>query len=103
MSAVGVFEDGYSPCGDDSEIKYEHDCDDCPKYCDPEPEHCEKDVPVGYMWFDIEFFLTIKGAEEYMKADSHNHGKLRTYVKYFSRRNFEMRELLGELGFKTGE
>lgn len=56
---------------------------------------------MGYIWTDREFFLTIKGAEEYMKANAHNHGKLRTYVKYFERRNFEMRNLLKEIGFKV--
>ena len=56
---------------------------------------------LGYIWVDREFFLTIKGAEEYMKANAHNHGKLRTYVHHFERRNFEMRELLKELGFKS--
>ncbi len=35
-----------------------------------------------------------------MKANAHNHGKLRTYVKHFERRNFEMRGLLKEIGFK---
>ena len=59
-----------------------------------------KELNVGYIWHPVEFFLTIKGAEEYMVANKHNHGKLRTYVHYFERRNFEMRELLEELGFK---
>jgi hypothetical protein len=36
-----------------------------------------------------------------MKANAHNHGKLRNYVKWFEDRNFEMRGLLKELGFKT--
>ena len=49
---------------------------------------------------NIEFFLTIRGAEEFIKADKHNHGKLRTYVKHFNRRNYEMRNLLEEIGFK---
>lgn len=56
---------------------------------------------IGYIWHPVEFFLTIKGAKEYMKANSHNHGELRTYVSHFERRNFEMRELLKELNFKT--
>jgi len=38
-----------------------------------------------------------------MKANAHNHGKLRTYVHWFERRNFEMRELLEEIGFKVKE
>ena len=59
-----------------------------------------EELNCGYIWTDREFFLTIKGAEEYMKANAHNHGKLRTYVKHFERRNFEMRGLLDELGFK---
>lgn len=56
---------------------------------------------VGYIWTPVEFFLTIKGAEQYMRANSHNHGKLRTYVHWFERRNFEMRGLLEAIGFKT--
>lgn len=60
-----------------------------------------RELNIGYIWTPVEFFLTIKGAEEYMKANTHNHGKLRTYVHHFERRNFEMRELLKELGFKT--
>jgi hypothetical protein len=36
-----------------------------------------------------------------MKANAHNHGKLRTYVGYFERRNFEMRWLLEQIGLKT--
>ena len=35
------------------------------------------------------------------EANAHNHGKLRTYVHHFERRNYEMRTLLKELGFKT--
>ena len=102
LTWIGVMANGFSPRGDDSEVHMEHSCEHCDTGCkdaDKEPEHCEKDVSVGYMWLDVEFFLTIKGAEEYMKANAHNHGKLRTYVKHFERRNFEMRELLRELGF----
>ena len=101
LKAVGVFADGYEPCGEDSRIEYRHSCDNCDKYCEEELEHCENDVRMGYMWFDVEFFLTIKRAEEYMKANAHNHGELRTYVKHFERRNFEMRNLLKSIGFKT--
>ena len=60
-----------------------------------------EELNCGYVWVDREFFLTIKGAEEYMKANAHNHGKLRTYVKHFERRNFEMRGLLEAIGFKV--
>ena len=62
-----------------------------------------QELNMGYIWHTAEFFLTIKGAEEYMKANKHNHGKLRTYVCHFERRNFEMRELLSELGFKVND
>jgi len=55
---------------------------------------------LGYIWIDREIFLTVKGAEEYMKANKHNHGELRTYIKWFEHRNFEMRGLLEELGFE---
>ena len=62
-----------------------------------------EELNMGYIWHTVEFFLTIKGAEAYMKANKHNHGKLRTYVDHFERRNFEMRELLSELRFKTND
>ncbi|MBW1812099.1 MAG: hypothetical protein JRJ39_00125 [Deltaproteobacteria bacterium] len=60
-----------------------------------------EELTVGYIWHPVEFFLTIKGAEKYMRANKHNHGKLRTYVSHFERRNFEMRGLLKEIGFKV--
>lgn len=122
LYCVGVMQDGYSvncPYGDGETItKYrlrDGDCD-APEF-DSEEEltnyYKENDderkvdyndieeYQLGYIWIDVEFFLTIKGAEEYMRANKHNHGKLRTYVHHFERRNFEMRELLEELGFKT--
>lgn len=55
----------------------------------------------GYLWMDKEIFLTIKGAEEYMELNKHNLGKSRTCVKYFESRNFEMRGLLKEIGFRV--
>ena len=106
LTCIGVMADGFSPIGEDSEISMEHSCDNCDLdlECSEDEqlaEHCSADLPMGYMWLDVEFFLTIKGAEEYMKANSHNHGKLRTYVKYFELRNYEMRELLKDIGFKA--
>ncbi len=59
-----------------------------------------KEVQVGYIWHPVEFFLTVKGAEEYMRCNAHNHGTLRTYIHHFERRNFEMRMLLEEIGFR---
>lgn len=95
LVCVGVIADGYSvhcPYGDGEERIETVDEDD--------PERKRK-LNMGYIWVDREWFLTIKGAKEYMKANAHNHGKLRTYVHHFERRNFEMRELLENLGFKT--
>jgi len=109
LVSIGVIAEGYSvscPYGDGEE-QYEHyceGCDDNPCWDEEkaeEPVRCKEEVQVGYIWHPIEFFLTIKGAEEYMKANAHNHGKLRTYVHHFERRNYEMRELLEELGFKV--
>ncbi len=103
LFCIGVMANGYSvncPYGD-GVMKQEHNCEGCDGNCDDDREHCEEDVNMGYIWNPVEFFLTIKGAEEYMKANSHNHGKLRTYVHYFERRNFEMRGLLKELGFRS--
>jgi len=103
LVSIGVIADGYSvncPYGD-GVMKQEHNCECCDGDCDDDREHCEEDMQVGYIWHPVEFFLTIKGAEEYMKANKHNHGKLRTYVGHFERRNFEMRQLLDDLKFKT--
>ena len=122
LVSIGVMAEGYSvncPYGDgETKIEYRHpDFEEsydkredlikaiCEYFtCDGEAQsqsyHIEE-LNIGYIWHPVEFFLTIKGAEEYMKANKHNHGELRTYVHHFERRNFEMRELLSELGFKV--
>jgi len=109
LICIGVIADGYSEScsfGGYGEIKPKHLCDGCSKYpcwdegLEEEPESCENELQLGYVWIPVEFFLTSKGAKEYIKCNSHNHGKLRTYVNHFERRNFEMRGLLEELGFK---
>lgn len=121
LFCIGVMKNGYSancPYGDDeTKIEYRHeDYEDTWSnkqelidqiVSDNHPERAREmidneieELTVGYIWVDREFFLTIKGAEEYMKANAHNHGKLRTYVKWFEDRNFEMRNLLKELGFR---
>lgn len=122
---VGMIEEGHSVCcphgGGETNIEYivdrNSDIQNFDSYkeaiqCildDHEDNECEeaiseieniKEVMCGYIWIDIEFFLTIKGAEEFMKSDSHNHRKLRTYVKCFNRKNYEMRDLLKTIGFK---
>jgi len=120
LVCIGVIANGYSvncPFGD-GEIRYEYthpdyegvmdsksDLIDC--LMDGEPgksrSHFEDDVEEitsGYVWVPVEFFLTIKGAEEYIRCNKHNHGKLRTYVHHLNERNFEMRGLLETLGFK---
>ena len=63
--------------------------------------HKIEEFQLGYIWHSIQFFLTIKGAEAYIKANKHNHGELRTYVHYIALRNYEMRELLENIDFKT--
>lgn len=121
LVCIGVMADGYSvncPFGDgETEIEYRHSdfegtykekvelLHDMQDYygnaeeVDNETDNI-KSLNVGYIWHPVEFFLTIKGADIYIKANKHNHGKLRTYVSHFERRNFEMRGLLEELGFK---
>jgi hypothetical protein len=121
---IGVLASGYGarcPFGDGEEVtEYRHsdfegtyreydelikemeDYYSSSKEFEAEQENIEE-VNMGYIWVPVEFFLTIKGAEEYMKANAHNHGELRTYVSHFERRNFEMRELLETLGFKTND
>lgn len=122
LRSVGVMADGYSascPFGDgETRIEYRHeeDCelmfkslDDLNKFLESDDNDGDykpsdfRELNVGYVWHPVEFFLTIKGAEEYMRANKHNHGKLRTYVNRFERRNFEMRELLEKMGFKIKE
>ena len=120
LFCVGVIADGYSACcpyGDDeTKTEFRHPMLEGNFNSKPELIKALKDdgwqgseneiseieeLTVGYIWVDREFFLTIKGAEEYMKANAHNHGKLRNYVHHFERKNFEMRKLLKNLGFKT--
>lgn len=60
-----------------------------------------KEYPYLYIYVDVEFFLTIKGADEYIQANRHNLREPRTCVRHFERRNFEMRGLLKELGFRV--
>ena len=60
-----------------------------------------QELNCGYMWLDDEIFLTEKGADEYIRCNGHNLGKIRKYVKHFSTRNKEMRFILEYLGFKT--
>jgi hypothetical protein len=119
LVCIGVMADGYSPSGDGIARKeYRINNDSDPDVCETKEEAIEllkesfdgdelqeaidniEELNVGYLWVDVEVFLTIKGAEEYMKLNAHNHGEIRTYVKHFERRNFEMRELLNGLGFK---
>ena len=124
---VGVIADGYSascPYGDAvTKIEYGINFDSEPSWYDTleeakdslkeqhegDEEELEEaiddiqELNIGYVWHPVEFFLTIKGAEDYMRLNKHNHGELRTYVHWFERRNFEMRELLEEIGFKVKE
>lgn len=97
LTCVGVIADGYDVCcpfGDgETRIEQAYNCEtDC---------NDGEELQMGYIWHPVEFFLTIKGAKEYMELNKHNHGELRTYVSWFERRNHEMRGLLKETGFKT--
>lgn len=122
LVCVGIIADGYSVIGDgETKTEYRINNGSEPDVCETREQAVDllkeefegkeleeaiekiEEFNVGYIWVPIEFFLTIKGAEEYMKADAHNHGKLRTYVSHFNRRNLEMRELLAELGFEEGK
>jgi hypothetical protein len=118
LHCVGVMRDGFSalcPYGDD-ETKTEYTHSDLEGSFETKEQLAEQfkettgeevdpddieELTMGYIWVPVEFFLTIKGAEEYIKANAHNHEKLRTYVNHFEHRNFEMNNLLEELGFKT--
>ena len=91
---VGVIADGYSVCcphGDGvTRIEYRHegfpeetyiekqDLIDEIKEIYEQPEingivNNIKEINCGYIWTDVEFFFTIKGAKEYIKANKHNH------------------------------
>lgn len=120
LVCIGVMADGYSvncPFGDGvNKTEYKHEgfdgtyedrnalVEEIKEYYPQESKKIIEqieEINVGYIWTPVEFFMTIKGAKEYMKANAHNHGELRTYVHHFERRNFEMRELLKEIGFKV--
>jgi len=125
LVCIGVMADGYSvncPYGDGvMKTEYKHPelegaydtkreiIEEIQDYYYPDEDIAEsmiediEEINVGYIWHPVEFFLTIKGAKEYIKANKHNHGKLRTYVDHFERRNFEMRGLLKEIGFKVDD
>lgn len=119
LVCIGVMAEGYSVNGDGvnktqyKHPEYESPFDSLDEFKEQIHKDCEdyveaeniitdiQEINLGYIWHPVEFFLTIKGAEKYIKANAHNHGELRTYVGHFERRNFEMRGLLEELGFKT--
>lgn len=124
LQFVGVIDEEYGHAGD-CEIVYEYsyaDHEEAPFKTKTEcvenlREHmngCSKkeirdaidsiyELPRLYRWTDIEFFLTHKGADEYLSMDNHNLGKTRKYVRHFSRKNLEMRELLEYAGFPTSD
>lgn len=94
LICIGVISDGYSvicPYGDG-----------VTKRETIEDKDGIKEMNLGYIWRPVEFFLTVKGAQRYIKANAHNHGELRIYIHHFGRCNFEMLKLLKELKFKTG-
>ena len=94
---------------EDSDCDWFDSKDDCAKHVEEagDSENVDSminsidEYPCLYLWTDVEFFLTIKAAEEFIKSNAHNMGRTRTYVKHFHRRNFEMRELLNLTGFRT--
>ena len=117
---VGVLEENHSvscPYGD-GKTKYVYTHEDLDEDYDSEEECFKalkewvgdtesydrsdiKEQCLGYIWVDKEWFLTVKGAEEYINCDKHNLGETRSYVHYFNRRNFEMRKLLEDINFKV--
>jgi len=59
------------------------------------------EIKLGYIWHPVEFFLTIKGAEKYIRLNSYNHtGALRTYISRFSDKNSEMQNLINNIILK---
>ena len=56
---------------------------------------------VGYIWYPVTFCFTLKGAHEYMRANKHNHGKLRTFIVHVYQRNYELTEVMEHLELKN--
>ena len=56
---------------------------------------------MGYIWYPVEFCFTLKAAQSYMKANSHNHGTLRTWIRPVERRNRELIEVMKFLQLKN--
>jgi hypothetical protein len=108
LRPVGVIADGYSVVGD-GETREEPnvECDDCQYYetceCENHGDYgCKAEkVQMGYVWMTVEVCFTLEAAEDYIKRDGHNYGKLRTWVDHINVRNCELREVCRVLGLKT--
>jgi len=121
LICAGIMDESYG-CYGESKIKYEYghpDWDEAPfKSKDDAAEWVREsfeaedadeiadqlnkivEFPMLYIWTDEQVFLTIKGAEDYIARNRHNLQEVRTYVKHFSDRNLEMREVLNSIDFK---
>jgi hypothetical protein len=60
-----------------------------------------KSYNMGYIWYPVEFCFTLKAAQKYMKANAHNHGKLRTWIRPVAWRNWELIDAMEFLGLKN--
>jgi hypothetical protein len=56
---------------------------------------------MGYIWYPVEVCFTLKAAHQYMKANAHNHGTLRTWIRPVERRNWELIEVMKFLQLKN--
>ena len=75
------------------EVK-EYFSEDYDDHYDEDSDVEEEMVLVQYRYIDVQYFFTVKEAEDYIARDRHNLNKPRTYVHHFSYKNTEIRPLL---------
>ncbi|HJO93193.1 MAG TPA: hypothetical protein QF753_07325 [Victivallales bacterium] len=62
-----------------------------------------KQVKSVYIWKEIEWFLTVEGAKEYIKLSGQNKDDFNIYIRYINDKNKEIRRLLREIGFRVSD
>lgn len=120
---IGRIEDGCSACGSsdtetrkywsrpDDEEQFESRAEAIDSFVDDYKNAKELAVEIskiesywlGYAWFPVTFCFTKEGAEDYMRREAHNHGRLRMCVEHVPRRNYELRGVMEHVGFKMND
>jgi hypothetical protein len=104
LKPIGVMNDDYKLACDG--ITIEDPSEEC-RFCTGIGDECNPDdCPLdnnrmGYAWVTVTFCFTVKGAEDYFKANGHNHGELRTFIDHISDRNVELQNICKELKIKS--